>query len=116
MGAINISQAESPAAAGSKRRNRSKPRAFQQQATEEPAANANISALGSVEADTVVPLYFQASGTVQGVYVQIGDFVQAGDVLADLERLGCVEQLQSGQAEPGKRADFARYAQPAAER
>jgi len=57
---------------------------FRQQATAAPTST-NISALGSVEADTVVPLNFQTSGTVQGVYVQVGDYVKTGDVLADLD-------------------------------
>ncbi len=56
------------------------------QATAVPqAATTAISALGSVEAKSVVELYFQTSGTVQGIYVQVGDSVQAGDVLADLD-------------------------------
>ncbi|MEO8396573.1 MAG: efflux RND transporter periplasmic adaptor subunit [Chloroflexota bacterium] len=82
VGAINISQADTPAAA-QQAATQEPQAAFQPQATQQATAT-NISALGSVEADTVVPLYFQASGTVQGIYVQIGDFVQAGDVLADL--------------------------------
>jgi multidrug resistance efflux pump len=82
IGAINISaktpsqQATTPAP--------QQQQTFRQQATAEPTSS-NVSALGSVEADTVVPLYFQTNGTVQGVYVQVGDYVKAGDVLADLD-------------------------------
>ncbi|MBI1258624.1 MAG: HlyD family efflux transporter periplasmic adaptor subunit [Chloroflexi bacterium] len=83
VGAINISQAESPAAQ-QQQPTQETPQAFRPQATAEPTAS-TISALGSVEADTVVPLYFQTSGTVQNIYVQIGDFVKTGDVLADLD-------------------------------
>src|SRR5262249_6147241 len=45
----------------------------------------SIAALGSVEPNTVAPLVFQTAGTVNGVYVQTGDYVQAGEVLADLD-------------------------------
>ncbi|HVU12047.1 MAG TPA: hypothetical protein VHD90_12255 [Phototrophicaceae bacterium] len=58
-------------------------RQFQQQATEE--ANTGISALGSVAANATVSINFQGSGTVSGVYVQVGDYVDAGDVLADMD-------------------------------
>ncbi|MBI1257716.1 MAG: HlyD family efflux transporter periplasmic adaptor subunit [Chloroflexi bacterium] len=44
-----------------------------------------ISALGSVEAKAVTELYFQASGTINAVYAEVGDYVQAGDVVADLD-------------------------------
>ena len=81
VGTIKISQAESPAAQQAPTQTPQRTRQ-QTQATPQPTG---ISALGSVAADTVVPLYFQGSGTVQGVYVQLGDFVKAGDVLADLD-------------------------------
>lgn len=56
------------------------------QATPTAASSASgISALGSVEAATVVSTHFQTSGTVQNVYVQLGDYVQAGEVIADLD-------------------------------
>ncbi len=45
----------------------------------------SVSALGTVEAATVVTLYFQTSGTVKSVYVKLGDTVQANEVLADLD-------------------------------
>ncbi|MCA0453535.1 MAG: HlyD family efflux transporter periplasmic adaptor subunit [Chloroflexi bacterium] len=51
-------------------------------ATEESTA---IAALGSVEAANVVTLYFRTAGTVDGVYVQLGDTVNAGEVVADLD-------------------------------
>lgn len=46
---------------------------------------AALSALGSVAARRVASLQFQTSGTVQGVYVQVGDYVSAGEVVADLD-------------------------------
>lgn len=49
------------------------------------AATAAISALGSVESVAVVSLYFQAAGKVEGVYASVGDLVEAGEVLADLD-------------------------------
>ena len=49
------------------------------------AASTTISALGSVAAAAEVSLSFQMSGTVDGVYVQTGDYVQEGEVLADLD-------------------------------
>jgi multidrug resistance efflux pump len=49
------------------------------------STSSSISALGSVEANTVASLQFQSSGTVKGIYVQVGDYVQAGEVLADLD-------------------------------
>ncbi len=44
-----------------------------------------ISALGSVEANTVTSLYFQTTGKISGVYATVGDYVKAGEVLADLD-------------------------------
>ena len=56
------------------------------QATVVPSQTTNsVSALGSIESATVVTLYFQTSGTVKGVYVHLGDSVQANEVLADLD-------------------------------
>lgn len=56
------------------------------QATSVPVTTTSeISALGSVEANLVTSLYFQTAGTVKGVYVETGDHVNAGEVLADLE-------------------------------
>ena len=54
-------------------------------ATQTPTSTSEISALGSVEATSVMELYFQTSGTVNGIYAQVGDYVQAGEVLADLD-------------------------------
>lgn len=51
---------------------------------EAPQAPADVSALGTVDAATVVTLYFRTSGTVNDVYVQLGDTIQEGEVLADL--------------------------------
>ena len=50
------------------------------------ATQANsISALGSVGAASVVSTYFQTSGKVNQVYVQSGDYVEADEVIADLD-------------------------------
>ncbi len=59
--------------------------AVAQQATTVANTTSDISALGSVAAKSVVELSFQTAGTVQGLYAQVGDTVQAGDVLADLD-------------------------------
>ena len=48
-------------------------------------ASPTISALGSVEPNKVASLVFQTTGTVSGVYVAVGDYVKAGEVLADLK-------------------------------
>ena len=56
---------------------------FTPQATE--TAVPGISALGSVAANSSILVNFLASGKVTGVYVQVGDFVKAGDVLADID-------------------------------
>lgn len=48
-------------------------------------ASSTISALGSVESGTVVSLSFQSSGKVSALYVKVGDYVEAGEVLADLD-------------------------------
>lgn len=48
-------------------------------------ASTSVSALGSVEANAVASLMFQTAGTVKGLYAQVGDYVQAGEVLADLD-------------------------------
>ena len=55
-------------------------------ATAVPTTTASaISALGSVEAKAVTELYFQTSGTINDIYAEVGDYVQAGDVVADLD-------------------------------
>ena len=61
--------------------NRPAPEATMQTST----SISTISALGSVEASAVMELNFQTSGTINGVYAQVGDYVQAGEVLADLD-------------------------------
>lgn len=53
--------------------------------TETATASSSISALGSVEPNIVASLQFQMSGTTSGVYVTLGDYVKAGEVLADLK-------------------------------
>ncbi len=56
------------------------------QATAVPQAQTSaISALGSVEANAVTSLYFQTSGKITGVYAIVGDYIKAGEVLADLD-------------------------------
>ncbi len=52
--------------------------------TQEADASNSISALGSVEANQVASLQFQTAGTVMGVYAEVGDMIQAGEVIADL--------------------------------
>ena len=49
------------------------------------ASTSTISALGSVAANSVVELTFQTSGTIKGIYTEIGDKVEAGDIVADLD-------------------------------
>lgn len=44
----------------------------------------SVSALGSIEADTVANLSMQTAGRVAQVYVQNGDYVQEGDILVTL--------------------------------
>jgi len=44
--------------------------------------NINLKYSGSIEAEKVVPLTFQTSGTVEAVYVEEGDFVKKGDLIA----------------------------------
>ncbi len=59
--------------------------------------NDGIAALGSVEASMVVPLYFQTAGTVKAVYAEPGDFVNAGDVLAELDDTSAWNTYQQAQ-------------------
>ena len=47
-------------------------------------ASTSVSALGSVEANQVASLSFQTAGTVKGIYAEVGDYIQAGEVIADL--------------------------------
>ncbi len=68
------------------------------QATAQPTTSpAEIVALGSVEANQVVSLQFQTAGTVKGIYAQVGDYVQAGDVLADLDASDAWDSYQQAQ-------------------
>ncbi len=52
--------------------------------TETTATN-SISALGSIEPNQVASLQFQTSGTLNGVYVEVGNYIEAGEVVADVE-------------------------------
>lgn len=45
----------------------------------------SISALGSIEANVVTSLNFQTTGKIKGVYAVVGDYIKAGEVLADLD-------------------------------
>ena len=65
-----------------------------------------ISALGSVEAASVMELYFQTSGTINGVYAQVGDCVRAGDVLADLDASSAWNTYNQAMLKSGKRANL----------
>ncbi len=56
-----------------------------QACTQASTASSTISALGSIEPNTVASLQFQTTGTIRGVYVTVGDYVKAGEVLADLK-------------------------------
>lgn len=56
-----------------------------QTSTQTTTASSSISALGSVEPNSVASLQFEISGTTNGVYVTLGDYVKAGEVLADLK-------------------------------
>ena len=56
-----------------------------QQSLSGATESTSISALGSVEANQVAGLQFQTTGTVAGVYVEVGDYIQAGEVLADVD-------------------------------
>ncbi len=66
-------------------------------ATNDTSTTSTISALGSVEAKSVTELYFQTSGTVNGVYVDVGDTVNAGDVIADLDATDAWTTYQKAQ-------------------
>ena len=56
------------------------------QATAVPQTKtSSISALGSVEANAVTSLYFPTTGKIKGVYAVVGDYINAGEVLADLD-------------------------------
>jgi len=52
--------------------------------TQAAVVSSNISALGSVEANSVASLQFQTMGIIDGVYAEVGNYVKSGEVLADL--------------------------------
>ena len=56
-----------------------------QASTSATAASTSISALGSIEANNVASLQFQTTGTISGVYAAVGNYVKAGEVLADFK-------------------------------
>lgn len=51
----------------------------------ETTTDSSISALGSIEPNQIASLQFQTSGTVSGIYVEVGNYIEAGEVVADLE-------------------------------
>ena len=53
--------------------------------TNTSTADSSISALGSIEPNQIASLQFQTTGTVGGVYVEVGNYIEAGEVVADLE-------------------------------
>jgi HlyD family secretion protein len=53
-----------------------------------------VSASGGVEPQTTADLAFEMPGRVEGVHVQVGDAVKAGDVLAELDTRQIALQVQ----------------------
>lgn len=64
-----------------------------------------ITATGTVKYLEEVPLAFQQAGTVKGVYVQAGDMVKAGQVLAQMDT-ETLQQEVSGSAASLKEAEL----------
>lgn len=58
---------------------------------------ATLATAGNIEARQAVDLAFGQSGTVAAVHVAVGDRVQAGDVLAELDTADLELQLRSAQ-------------------
>ncbi len=56
-----------------------------QSSTQTSTTSSSISALGSVEPNSIALLQFHISGATSRVYVTLGDYVKAGEVLADLK-------------------------------
>ncbi|HLD81614.1 MAG TPA: efflux RND transporter periplasmic adaptor subunit [Patescibacteria group bacterium] len=57
-----------------------------------------VSATGSLESAKQIDLAFQISGTVQEVYVEVGDEVKKGDILALLDTTDLANQLNQASA------------------
>jgi len=41
---------------------------------------------GTIEASQIIPLTFQATGTIEKIYVEVGDFVKKGQLLASIDK------------------------------
>ncbi|GAB4505391.1 MAG: efflux RND transporter periplasmic adaptor subunit [Anaerolineales bacterium] len=75
------------------------PEQFQIATVERGDLTATVGATGSVRARQTVTLVWQTSGTVEKVNVQIGDTVQAGDVLASLSKTSLPQSIILAEAE-----------------
>ncbi|MBI4732816.1 MAG: efflux RND transporter periplasmic adaptor subunit [Chloroflexi bacterium] len=73
--------------------------ALQTAAVERGTLTASIGATGNVRANQTAILTWQTSGTVETVNVEIGDEVQAGDVLASLSQASLSQNLILAQAD-----------------
>ncbi len=58
---------------------------------------ATVNTAGNVQSHRTADLSFGQSGTVKAIYVKVGDRVQAGDVLAELDTTDLALQLRSAQ-------------------
>ena len=65
---------------------------------ERSSAHTNLVLPGNIQAVTEAPVLARASGYVKKRYVDIGDRVQAGQVLADIEAPELDQQIQQAQA------------------
>lgn len=63
------------------------------------ALQAYVGATGTVRANQSVSLPWQTTGTVEGVYVSLGDTVSEGDVLADLRQSSLPQNVILAQAD-----------------
>jgi len=46
----------------------------------------NLRYSGSIEASQTIPLSFQSTGTVEKIYVEVGDFVKKGQIIASVDK------------------------------
>jgi len=72
---------------------------FQTATVERGNLTATVGATGTVRARQTATLVWQATGTVDDVNVQIGDQVQAGDVLASLSKTSLPQNIILAEAE-----------------
>ncbi|MEM9981942.1 MAG: efflux RND transporter periplasmic adaptor subunit, partial [Bacteroidota bacterium] len=70
-----------------------------QEVTKQPVASASLFYTGTIEAKNTVRLSFQTPGKVQQVYVQEGDDVRKGQLLAALEQVNYLNQSAMSQAQ-----------------